>query len=84
MHDMHRKQNFDLKSVEKADAPQGLPGDNWYRYVLECGDNTIEGHKPGTLRAVTQHAQEVADDLNERKDRKGSTYAPRAHQRKNR
>lgn len=84
MHGIYRKQDFDLKSVEKVDAPEGLPGDNWYRYVLECGENTIEGHKPGTLRAVTQHAQTVVDDLNERKDRKGSTYAPRAQQRKSR
>ena len=77
-----KKLIFDVKSVEKADAPEGMSGDNWHRYILECGDNTIEGLKPGTLKAVTEHAQAIVEDLNERKGKKTSTYAPRAQQRK--
>jgi hypothetical protein len=69
---------YAVASVEKIASPEGLPGDNWHRYVIEGGDAPIEGLKPGTLNAVTEHAQCVADDLNERKYSGGSTYAPRS------
>lgn len=72
---------FAVASVEKTASPEGLPGDNWHRYIIACGDSTIEGLKPGTLHAVTAHAQSVADDLNERKHSQGSTYAPRSRRR---
>lgn len=68
---------FHVVSVEKTTAPEGLPGDNWHRYVIGQGSSRIEGIKPGTLKAVTQHAEEVVEDLNSRKGRGTSTYAPR-------
>lgn len=68
---------FHVVSVEKTTAPEGLPGDNWHRYVIGQGSSKIEGIKPGTLKAVTQHAEEVVEDLNSRKGRGTSTYAPR-------
>lgn len=75
------KQVYTVISVEKTDSPEGLEGDNWHRYILGCGDSTIEGLKPGSLHDVTEHAENVAKDLNERKDSRGSTYAPRSRQR---
>jgi hypothetical protein len=75
--DVHTRM-YTVASVEKAASPKGMPGNNWHRYVIEFGDSTIEGLKPGTLTAVTEHAQSVADDLNERKNQRGSTYAPRS------
>jgi hypothetical protein len=68
---------YNVICVEKASAPDGMPGDDWYRYVLGYGNAKIEGLKPGTLNGVTQHAQTVADNLNERKDRRGSIYVSR-------
>ena len=77
-----KKLMFHVVSVDKIDAPAGMPGTNWYRYVIGQGNAKIDGLKPGTLKAVTEHAQTVADDLNERKDKRGSTYAPRKQQLK--
>ena len=68
---------YEVISVEKTAAPEGLPGDNWHRYVIGQGTSRIEGKKPGTLKAVTHHAETVVEDLNSRKGRSKSTYAPR-------
>ena len=68
---------YHVVSVEKTTAPEGLPGDNWHRYIIGQGSSRIEGIKPGTLKAVTQHAETVVEDLNSRKGRGSSTYAPR-------
>lgn len=71
------KLKYQVVTVEKTSAPDGMPGDNWHRYVIGQGTSKIEGKKPGTLKAVTEHAETVADDLNSRTSRSGSTYAPR-------
>lgn len=68
---------YRVTTVEKTTTPQGMPGDNWHRYVIGRGSSKIEGKKPGSLKAVTQHAETVAEDLNSRAGRSGSTYAPR-------
>lgn len=72
-----RQTKYKVVAVEKIAQPEGLPGDNWYEYVIGSGGSQIIGKKPGTLRSVTAHAEAVADDLNERNQRGGSTYAPR-------
>jgi len=53
-------------SVIKTATPEGLPGSNWYRYVIGQGRGKIEGLRPGTLETVTDHANSVANDLNDR------------------
>lgn len=68
---------FNVITVEKTTAPEGMPGDSWHRYVIGKGSSRIEGKKPGSLHEVTQHAETVAEDLNSRKARGGSMYAPR-------
>ncbi len=68
---------YRVVSVEKTTPPKGMPGDNWHRYVIGQGNSRIEGNKPGSLKAVTEHAETVTEDLNSRMDRGGSTYAPR-------
>jgi hypothetical protein len=69
---------YHVVSVEKTTTPEGLPGDNWHLYVIGQGNSRIEGKKPGSLRSVTEHAETVVEDLNSRKGRGGSTYAPRS------
>lgn len=71
------KVKYHVVSVEKTSPPEGVPGDNWHRYVIGQGTSKIEGKKPGSLQAVTEHAETVAEDLNSRTSRSGSTYAPR-------
>lgn len=71
------KTKYQVISVKKTTAPAGMPGDNWHRYIIGHGMSKIEGIKPGTLQAVTQHAETVVEDLNSRAGKRGSTYAPR-------
>ncbi len=68
---------YRVVSVEKSEAPEGLPGDNWCRYIIGQGSARIEGFKPGTVKAVTAHAEAVAEDLNLRATRGNSAYAAR-------
>ena len=68
---------YTVVTVEKTQHPEGMAGDNWYEYVIGYGRSRVVGKKPGTLRAVTEHAETVAEDLNARARRGGSTYAPR-------
>jgi len=71
------KLKYSVMSVEKTTAPEGMPGDNWHLYIVGQGKARIEGKKPGTLKAVTAHAEEFAKELNSRTGIGGSTYAPR-------
>lgn len=68
---------YHVESVEKTEAPAGMPGDEWHRYVIGRGSSKLEGLKPGSINDVRHHAQSMADDLNERANKKISTYASR-------
>lgn len=57
---------FKVISIEKTSAPEGMVGDNWHQYVIGQGAAKIEGMKSGSLKDVTLHAKNVADDLNSR------------------
>jgi hypothetical protein len=73
---------FRVISVEPADTPDGMPEANWHRYVIERGKQRIEGIKPGSLREVTEHANNEVESLNDRATRGGSTYAARGRKKK--
>lgn len=75
-------EKYQLVSVEKTIPPEGLPGKNWYRYVIGYNNSTIDGTKPGTLQGVTEHAEAIVIDLNIRSKSSRSTYAPKQTQRK--
>ena len=70
------KAKYSVITVEKTETPEGLTGDNWYRYVIGEGGSKIEGKKPGSLKAVTEHAHAAAEELNSRSIKGRSTYAP--------
>jgi hypothetical protein len=72
-----RSRRYTVVSVEKADPPEGMPGNNWHRYVIQQGDSRIEGFRTGTLKGVTKHAEAYADDLNDRGINGYSAYATR-------
>jgi hypothetical protein len=65
---------YRVMSVKKTTTPAGLPDGDWYRYVIGQGRGKIEGLRAGTLQTVTEHANSVADDLNERGSR-GFSYS---------
>lgn len=70
-------EKYRVMTVEKIPPPDGMTG-NWHHYVIGEGNSKIEGKRPGTLQAVTQHAETVAESLNLRAG-KGSypTYIAR-------
>lgn len=72
------KDHYQVESVEKIKTPDGMSGTNWHRYVIHRNGSAIEGMKRGTLKSVTQHAESVASDLNERAGgHASSVYAAR-------
>ncbi len=71
MHDEPSKNQYEVTSVEKTTAPEGMSGDNWYHYVIRRGKQVIDGKKPGSLKAVTEHAESVAELINSRHLRGG-------------
>ena len=75
--DSTNEDKYQVVTVEKTDSPEGMPNGGWYRYVIGQGRSQIEGLKLGSLQAVTEHAQTMAEDLNSRAARSGSFYAPR-------
>ena len=76
------RNNFNVISIDKIDAPEGMTGDDWYHYTIGEGNSKIEGLRPGSLKKVTEHVNEYCAELNDRIGRGGSTYSPRAKQNK--
>lgn len=68
------KPKFQLVSIEKIDTPEGMTGDHWYQYIVGQGGSKIEGLKEGSLKEVTLHAENFAEDLNNRS--KGKMVSP--------
>ena len=66
MHVEPSKNEYQVTAVEKTSAPEGMSGDNWYHYVIRRGQQVIDGKKPGSLKAVTEHAESVAELINSR------------------
>lgn len=62
-----------VTSVDETDLPEGILVGHWYRYVIGQGNSKIEGFKPGSLESVTEHAEKVVEDLNERAKSFGQT-----------
>jgi len=68
---------FKLESVEETSPPSGAEQGRWFSYIIGRGTSMITGKKPGTLRTVTEHAENVVEDLNSRANRHGSIYVSR-------
>ena len=66
-----------VETVEKTTPPDGTTKGNWHRYVVAQGTSKIVGKKTGTLRDVTKHAEDFAENLNSRTGKNGSVYAPK-------
>ncbi len=58
---------FKLSSVLKEGPPAGAEGIGWHRYVITQGDNTIVGHRQGSIRSVTLAIEKIVLQLNERR-----------------
>ena len=71
MQDETASNEYQVTKVEKTTAPEGMPGDNWYRYVIRRGNQVIDCKKNGTRKAVQEHAESVAEQINSRHFRGG-------------
>ncbi len=69
---------FKLSSVWKEEAPAGAEGIGWHSYVIAQGDNSIVGHRQGSISSVTLAIEEIVLHLNERRVRYSSHTAVRA------
>ena len=59
-------QPYEIVSVSRSDPPSGMEGDDWHRYVISQGKNTIEGYRQGKPRAVKKAVEEIVAQVNER------------------
>jgi len=69
------KRKFNVMNIEKSSTPDVMVGDNWYQYVVGQGSSEIKGLTMGTLNQVTEHVNNVADDLNDRSKGKKTGYS---------
>lgn len=49
------------------DPPPESDASEWHSYVITQGDNTIRGYREGNLKVVTQAAEVICAQLNERR-----------------
>jgi hypothetical protein len=57
---------YRVVSVEKTEPPAGIEGGSWYCYIITLDSETIVGNRRGTLRQVTQYAEDSAQNLSVR------------------
>ena len=63
-------ESFRLGPIERAKAPHGGSGQDWFRYTIMQGPNTITGYRQGSQRAVTKAVKIIIVELNERRNGK--------------
>ena len=62
---------FTLKSITKSEPPVGVDSENWHRYIITQGHNTIVGQLQGSRANTERAVHEIIERLNER--RRGKT-----------
>lgn len=82
INDDTNEDEYHVVSVEEADPPEDILAGNWYRYVIGKGKSKIEGFKPGSMKSVTEHAKNIAEDINERATAFGRPAYYRATQKR--
>ncbi len=61
-----KSDTFTVDSIEQTESPENGGSETWYRYVLKSKRTSITGMRAGSLAQVTEHAERVAEQLNER------------------
>lgn len=67
------KSQYEVIDVTKIATPEGMEGKDWHSYTIRRGTTEINGQKPGTMKMVTEHAKQVANDLNARSSGKSAS-----------
>jgi len=76
------EREFIVTEVVEIEPPQGESGGTWFRYTIKHGMSPIEGIRSGTLQSVRRHAEEFANNLNQRALYGHTGYATRKVQKK--
>ncbi len=71
-----------VTEVVKTSRPKGIQSGDWYRYIIGHGSTPISGVRSGSLKSVTQYAEDFARNLNLRVLQGYSAYAARRLQKK--
>ena len=61
------EQDFVVASVLPMEPPQDSDASEWHSYVITQGDNTIRGYREGNLKTVSEAANVIVGQLNERR-----------------
>ena len=72
---------FRVTSINKTEAPAGVTEGEWYQYTIGHGESAIQGKRLGSLQSVTLHAEEYAENLNQRTLLGHSAYGARKLQK---
>ena len=59
--------DYEIISVEPAEAPHDMDGVDWHCYVIAQGANRIRGYRQGNLMSVTKSVENIVLQLNERR-----------------
>ena len=62
----YKLNDYKVVMVERTTPPEGVTEGNWHRYVIQTRNSIIEGKSLGTLKQVTEHAEELAEQINMR------------------
>jgi len=75
------ERKFFVASIEETEPPEGMSEGKWYQYTIGRGDSAITGIRSGSRQSVIRHAEEFADNLNQRSSLGYSAYAARRLQK---
>ena len=77
-----KEREFVVIDVVATDPPEGITGGNWFRYTIGHGSSPITGIRSGSLKSVRRHAEEFAENLNQRALHGYSAYVTRRSRNK--
>lgn len=66
--------DYTVISVTKTTAPNNVADEPWYQYIVGRSCTCLMCKRQGTLKQVTEHAENFAVDLNSRRGLKVSNY----------
>ena len=77
------EKDYEIVSVEPADAPENMEGSGWHSYIIGQGKNKIQGYRQGDLDSVTRSVEEIVLRLNERRiGKRGRVHLDMSHRGK--
>lgn len=65
---------YTVISVTKTTPPSDIEDGHWYKYIVGRSNSCLTCKRRGTLKQVTQHAENLAVDLNSRRGIKVGGY----------